>query len=94
MRLEPGQVLALIGANGAGKSTLLTSICELLAPRRGTVVWNGRDITSLPGRATVALGIALVPEGRRLFRSLLVEENLILGGAGWAQGALGPAGGL
>jgi branched-chain amino acid transport system ATP-binding protein len=80
LSLEPGQVLALIGANGAGKSTLLKSICGLVAPKRGTVRWAGRDITGLPGAQTVALGIALVPEGRRLFKSLSVEENLILGG--------------
>jgi branched-chain amino acid transport system ATP-binding protein len=79
LSLEPGRVLALIGANGAGKSTLLKSICGLVAPRAGRVTWNGRDITGLPGSQTVAMGIALVPEGRRLFKSLSVEENLILG---------------
>ena len=77
--LEPGKILSLIGANGAGKSTLLKSICGLVTPKRGTVHWRGRDITGLAGSATVALGIALVPEGRRLFKSLSVEENLILG---------------
>ncbi|MEO6300304.1 MAG: ABC transporter ATP-binding protein [Paracoccaceae bacterium] len=80
LALKPGQVLALIGANGAGKSTLLKSICGLVTPRRGTVHWRGQDITGMPGSATVARGIALVPEGRRLFKSLSVEENLILGG--------------
>jgi branched-chain amino acid transport system ATP-binding protein len=79
LSLEPGRVLALIGANGAGKSTLLKSICGLVAPKAGRVTWNGRDITGLPGSQTVAMGIALVPEGRRLFKSLSVEENLILG---------------
>lgn len=78
--LEPGKVLALIGANGAGKSTLLKSICGLVSPRKGSVTWRGKPITGLPGSQTVALGIALVPEGRRLFKSLSVEENLILGG--------------
>jgi branched-chain amino acid transport system ATP-binding protein len=80
LALEPGKVLALIGANGAGKSTLLKSICGLVAPKAGRVTWRGRDITVLRGAQTVALGIALVPEGRRLFKSLSVEENLILGG--------------
>ena len=80
LALEPGKVLALIGANGAGKSTLLKSICGLVAPKAGRVTWRGRDITGLRGAQTVALGIALVPEGRRLFKSLSVEENLILGG--------------
>ena len=80
LTLEPGQVLALIGANGAGKSTLLKSICGLVTPRNGTVQWRGQTITGLAASATVALGIALVPEGRRLFKSLSVEENLIVGG--------------
>ena len=80
LALEPGKVLALIGANGAGKSTLLKSICGLVAPKAGRVTWRGRDITGLRGAQTVALGIALVPEGRRLFKSLSVEENLNLGG--------------
>ena len=80
LALEPGKVLALIGANGAGKSTLLKSICGLVSPKAGRVTWRGRDITGLRGAQTVALGIALVPEGRRLFKSLSVEENLILGG--------------
>lgn len=80
LALEPGKVLALIGANGAGKSTLLKSICGAVSPKRGRVVWNGRDITGMPGNRIVGLGIALVPEGRRLFKSLSVEENLILGG--------------
>jgi branched-chain amino acid transport system ATP-binding protein len=80
LTLEPGQVLALIGANGAGKSTLLKSICGLVAPRRGSVRWRGQNITGFGGSATVARGISLVPEGRRLFKSLSVEENLVLGG--------------
>ncbi len=80
LALEPGKVLALIGANGAGKSTLLKSICGLVSPKAGRVTWRGRDITGLGGAQTVAFGIALVPEGRRLFKSLSVEENLILGG--------------
>jgi branched-chain amino acid transport system ATP-binding protein len=80
LQLEPGQVLALIGANGAGKSTLLKSIVGLVAPRKGTVRWKGGDITGMKAASTVRLGVALVPEGRRLFPSLSVEENLILGG--------------
>ena len=80
LSLEPGRILALIGANGAGKSTLLKSICGLVLPKSGSVTWNGKNITGLPGSQTVALGVALVPEGRRLFKSLSVEENLILGG--------------
>ncbi len=80
LRLEPGQVFARIGANGAGKSTLLKSICGLVTAHSGSVTWRGKTMTGLPASATVAQGIALVPEGRRLFKFLSVEENLILGG--------------
>lgn len=79
-RLERGEMLALIGANGAGKSTLFKAITGLQAPRKGEVRLKGRVLNGLaPARITEA-GIAMVPEGRRLFRSLSVEENLILGG--------------
>ena len=78
--LARGETLALIGANGAGKSTLLKSICGLLASKTGRIVYAGQDITKLSAAAVVRLGIALVPEGRRLFPSLTVEENLTLGG--------------
>ena len=80
LTLPKGQVLALIGANGAGKSTLLKSIVGLVSPRSGLVRWQGRAITGFRANVTLGLGIALVPEGRRLFPSLSVEENLILGG--------------
>ena len=80
LHLEHGQVLSLIGANGAGKSTLLKSIVGLVAPRSGSVRWKGETVTGLRASAMLARGIALVPEGRRLFPSLSVEENLILGG--------------
>ena len=79
-QLPPGQVLALIGANGAGKSTLLKSIVGLVSPRSGSVHWKGQEISGIQANATLGMGIALVPEGRRLFPSLSVEENLILGG--------------
>jgi branched-chain amino acid transport system ATP-binding protein len=78
--LKRGDVLALIGANGAGKSTLLKSICGLLPKKTGTISFNGNPIHALTANDIVAKGIALVPEGRRLFPSLSVEENLILGG--------------
>ena len=80
LQVSPGQVMALIGANGAGKSTLLKSIVGLVSPRNGTVGWKGQAITGFRANQTLGLGIALVPEGRRLFPSLSVEENLILGG--------------
>jgi len=78
--LSRGETLALIGANGAGKSTLLKCICGLVNRKHGAIRFKGRDISALPASAVVKLGIAMVPEGRRLFPSLSVEENLILGG--------------
>ncbi len=75
-----GEVVAVIGANGAGKSTLLKSIAGLMPARRDAVVFDGEPIGDLPAHRVVARGIALVPEGRRLFPSLTVEENLLIGG--------------
>jgi branched-chain amino acid transport system ATP-binding protein len=80
LALAKGEVLALIGANGAGKSTLLKSICGLVTSRRGAITFKNEDISKLPANDIVTRGIALVPEGRRLFPSLSVEENLVLGG--------------
>ncbi|SEH01201.1 branched-chain amino acid transport system ATP-binding protein [Nonomuraea solani] len=77
--LGKGEVLAIIGANGAGKSTLLRALAGLNPPTSGSVHFGGRDITRLPAYKRVGAGIALVPEGRRLFRSLTVEENLLAG---------------
>ncbi|HEX4556768.1 MAG TPA: ABC transporter ATP-binding protein [Xanthobacteraceae bacterium] len=74
------QVVAIIGANGAGKSTLLKSIAGLMPARRDAIMFDGAPIGDLPAHAIVARGIALVPEGRRLFASLSVEENLLIGG--------------
>ena len=78
--LNKGETLALIGSNGAGKSTLLKAICGLVRNTVGRIVFKGEDIARLPANEIVRRGIALVPEGRRLFPSLSVEENLILGG--------------
>ena len=78
--VKQGEVLALIGSNGAGKTTLLKSICGLLAKKAGTITFKAADITTSVANDIVAKGIALVPEGRRLFPSLSVEENLVLGG--------------
>ena len=75
-----GQVVAVIGANGAGKSTLLKCIAGLMHPRAGAIAFDGGDITTTPAFNVVKRGIALVPEGRRLFPSLTVEENLLIGG--------------
>jgi branched-chain amino acid transport system ATP-binding protein len=71
-----GETVALIGANGAGKSTLLRAIAGAHKPHSGRVVFDGADVTSMRAHRRVSLGIALVPEGRRLFPSLTVEENL------------------
>jgi branched-chain amino acid transport system ATP-binding protein len=80
LTLRQGELLSLIGSNGAGKSTLLKSVCGLVATKPGGISWRGQDISGRPANEIVKLGIALVPEGRRLFPSLSVEENLILGG--------------
>jgi branched-chain amino acid transport system ATP-binding protein len=74
-----GEVYAIIGANGAGKSTLLRTIAGLHRPAAGTVLLDGRDLAADPPERRVAAGIVLVPEGRRLFDSLTVEENLLVG---------------
>ncbi len=80
LEIAAGEVIAVIGANGAGKSTLLKSIAGLIGTRRGAIDFAGESIASLPAHTIVAKGIALVPEGRRLFPSLTVEENLQIGG--------------
>jgi branched-chain amino acid transport system ATP-binding protein len=79
LAVSPGETVAIIGANGAGKSTLLRAIIGLHRPSAGAILLDGRDITRLPSHARVREGIALVPEGRRLFPSLSVEENLLVG---------------
>src|ERR1700722_690678 len=80
LRVEAGQAVAIIGANGAGKSTLLESIAGLLPSRREAVPCAGLPIGDRPAYEIAARGIALVPKGRRLFASLTVEENLLIGG--------------
>ena len=79
LSVAEGEAVAIIGANGAGKSTLLRAIIGLTPARRGTLLFAGQDITALPCDAVARRGVALVPEGRRLFASLSVEENLLLG---------------
>jgi len=80
LTIEAGEIVALIGANGAGKSTTLRAIAGLLTPRSGTIRFAGTDITRLPAHERARLGIALVPEGRRVFPFLTARENLELGG--------------
>jgi branched-chain amino acid transport system ATP-binding protein len=80
LAVAPGEVVAVIGANGAGKSTLLNSIAGVIGSRHNAILLRGEPIGDLPAHAVVARGIALVPEGRRLFSSLSLEENLLIGG--------------
>ncbi|HUC59346.1 MAG TPA: ABC transporter ATP-binding protein [Streptosporangiaceae bacterium] len=79
LRVLPGEVYAMIGANGAGKSTLLRTIAGLHHPTSGSIVFDGRDVTGLRPERRARQGIVMVPEGRRLFGSLTVEENLQVG---------------
>jgi branched-chain amino acid transport system ATP-binding protein len=80
LRVAAGEVVAVIGANGAGKSTLLKCIAGVIPSRRDAILFDGEPIGDAPAHTVVARGIALVPEGRRLFSSLSVEENLLIGG--------------
>ena len=77
--VEEGEVIALIGANGAGKTTILHTITGLLAPKEGSVVFEGTDITKIPAHKIVPMGMAHVPEGRRVFANLSVLQNLKMG---------------
>lgn len=77
--VNQGEVIALIGANGAGKTTTLHTITGLLAPKSGSVLFEGKDITKVPAHKIVSMGMAHVPEGRRVFAELSVYENLKLG---------------
>ena len=77
--VNQGEVIALIGANGAGKTTTLHTITGLLAPKSGSVLFEGKDITKMPAHKIVTLGMAHVPEGRRVFADLSVYENLLMG---------------
>ena len=77
--VEEGEVIALIGANGAGKTTILHTVSGLLSPKKGSVVFEGTDITKIPGHKIVSMGKAHVPEGRRVFAQLSVLQNLKMG---------------
>jgi len=79
LEVHPGELVALIGSNGAGKTTTLRAICGLIQPRRGIVEFDGARIDGLSSATIVARGIAHVPEGRQLFPSMTVRENLELG---------------
>src|SRR4030042_4239990 len=76
LHVRPGEVVTLIGGNGAGKNTTLRTICGLLPARKGAIEFAGHDLTRPAPERIVTLGLALVPEGRRVFRSLSVTANL------------------
>ena len=77
--VEQGEVIALIGANGAGKTTTLHTVTGLIRPTSGSIIFEGKDITKTPGYKIVPMGMAHVPEGRRVFAQLSVYDNLMMG---------------
>ena len=77
--VNKGEIIALIGANGAGKTTILHTITGLLSPKRGSIQFEGKELTKIPAHKIVSLGMAHVPEGRRVFAELSVYQNLKLG---------------
>lgn len=77
--VNQGEIIALIGANGAGKTTILHTITGLIQPKSGSVIFEGTDITKVPGHKIVSMGMAHVPEGRRVFANLSVYQNLKMG---------------
>lgn len=79
LEIKEGEIVTLIGANGAGKTTTLKTIAGLLKPREGKVLFNSNDITGFPAHKVVSESVILVPEGRRVFPKLTVEENLQIG---------------
>ena len=83
--VKQGEIVALLGANGAGKSSTLAAIAGLVRPTSGNITYGGRPVTGLPPETLSRFGIGLVPEGRRIFASLTVAENLWLGGASHAK---------
>ena len=78
IELQQGQILGLLGRNGVGKTTLVNSIVGFVPPRRGKILFKGNDITRSPSFETVRVGMGLVPQGRRVFPTLSVEENLLV----------------
>ena len=80
MDIEQGKIVTLIGANGAGKSTTMKAVAGLVKPKQASITFDGKNIVGLPPDQIVALGITMVPEGRRVFPNLTVKENLRIGG--------------
>ncbi len=87
LKLNAGQIVALLGRNGMGKTTLVRSIMGLTPPRRGTIRFEERDITNVPAHRIARMGLALVPQGRHIFPSLSVRENVVFGmrGKGFSE---------
>jgi branched-chain amino acid transport system ATP-binding protein len=79
LTVDEGEIVTLIGANGAGKTTTLNTVSSLLVPRQGSVSFDGEDLTHVPPHEVVKRGVVQVPEGRRIFAQLTVEENLRMG---------------
>jgi branched-chain amino acid transport system ATP-binding protein len=80
LAVEKGEIIALLGANGAGKSTTVKAIMGLVKPSAGCILLDGCDLSGRPAHFTARAGVALVPEGRRIFKKMTVEENLLVGG--------------
>ena len=85
------EIVTLIGANGAGKSTILNTVAGLLKPRSGQVIFEGKEINAVPASKMVSLGMALCPEGRRIFQQMTVKENLEMGGYSRPAAEIGPS---
>ena len=78
-KVNEGEIIALIGANGAGKTTILQTISGLITPKQGEIIYDGTDLKKVPAHHIVSMGLAHVPEGRRVFSQLTVYENLLMG---------------
>lgn len=87
LKVGKGEIIALVGSNGVGKTTLLRTLAGILQPRSGSVLLDGEDLTRMRAHQRIRRGIVLVPEGRRLFHDLSVDENLRLGALHWHRGA-------
>ena len=89
--VQEHEIVTLIGANGAGKSTILNTIAGLLRPRSGQILFEGKSVNNVPASKMVNLGIALCPEGRRIFQQMTVRENLEMGGYSRSPSEIGPS---
>ncbi len=89
--VQEHEIVTLIGANGAGKSTILNTIAGLLRPRSGQILFEGKSVSNVPASKMVNLGIALCPEGRRIFQQMTVRENLEMGGYCRNPSEIGPS---